>query len=1011
MRASKAAGGTGLPTLGIIRAFVLMQADALKLIYFTMKKISGLRKRWFCCVGIGLLTLCVAPRNISAGKLDPANWIIYNFSGPLITNLTGGPPLPPTGLHIVTTGTNNGVPSGGQTGPGPAANQLTNLTDGDLSSFVTLSSPSVLLVSLGQNTVVDRVYLVGSTKPTNAWVNYAANGATPPLGLIVVYVGNTPTTTNQVAAWTVPYDAGNPVETEADIRFSPTTGQFVRVELHTQVTWGTAYWPGSGLSTQPASTNVSWNVGELELYGFSGVAATETNLNAVVLPAGAAGPLAQAASDLSYYLGELTGAPYPIIPPAKTNQYSGTLFQILDMASLAPNYSTMMANIGNGQLPTNINATISGRVVTFKTWPYRSVLWSAWHFLESQGIRWVYPDPHGDYVPNTGLNLSVVPFQYTPPTYSIYANFDINELEPWPIWQLQSARQEFLYPWRNHWTFCFCGMGPLGGPEIPIMPAPNVTVNSEYTEAFVGYPHNFNSVVPPRILSIHTNWIPWVTTSPGSQMPVSSVYNYSPTYGGVPEPTFDDPTLISWVAQKMTNIAAAQPLACTWPLNTVHFHRPYNILPLDVSIYSKDPYSIASNGPPVPDQVPWAHVYSNSYSAAYYSLITAVANQVKALSPASVPLVGALAYADVFMPPTNIPALAVFPTNVQVEVCVYGAPGLLMSDPANAPLKAAFDGWHSACSHLANYDYELLHTDYYEPDPRLPVPLVAGIVSRAQYFASIGALDGGTQGSLTSLPYNPWNFYAYPRIRWNTNQTPAQLEQEFFTGYFREAAAPMLAYYQIMENYQVTNSVDMHLFGCAYAVTPGSFPIGILAQMQTNLVAAEQLATNWWVVSRVADMAAGFDWIITNSPDGLHLGQDFTETSPYPLLNPSTNGTTVALNQLTAPKIPILGNNAYVQTDGTWFMGAPAQVQGSFNITAGTYRLDLLLNGGASPAGWPTMKAFLGPASGSAQVNSSSNATYSFTFTVPAGVYDLVIQDPNYQPGNFVIHGIQITRL
>ncbi len=32
------------------------------------------------------------------------------------------------------------------------------------------------------------------------------------------------------------------------------------------------------------------------------------------------------------------------------------------------------------------------------------------------------------------------------------------------------------------------------------MPSPNVTVNPNYTEGFVGYPHNLNTVIPFRLL-------------------------------------------------------------------------------------------------------------------------------------------------------------------------------------------------------------------------------------------------------------------------------------------------------------------------------------------------------------------------------------------------------------------------------------------------------------------------------------------------------------------------------
>jgi hypothetical protein len=968
----------------------------IQMITRTLKRCLG---RW----GAALLVLSFGSCDTMAGKLDPSNWIIYNYSGPLVATLTNGIPLPPSGLHVLTSlsPTNIGqiIQTNGPGSPLAALNQLTNLTDQNLGTFVTLSNPSVVLMDMGQTNVLDRVYLVGSTKPTNLWYNYSASAGNPPLGLIVVYVGNTVTNTNQVATYTVPYDAGNPVETEADIRFSPAAGRYVRLELHTQVTWGKNYWPGFALSSQPTATNVSWNLGELELYGFSGAAAAETNVNAVVLPAGAAAPLALAASDLSYYLGELTGLPHPIIPPQNSNQYSGTLYQIMDLASLAPNYNTMMSNISNGQLPTNINVSASGRMVVFKSWPYRCVLWSVWEFLERQGIRWVYPDAHGDYVPANGLNPAVVPFQYQPATFSIYANFDINPLEPWPIYQMQSVRQEYLYPWRNRWTCSENGYGPLGGAEIPALPAPNVVVNSNYTEGFLGYPHNFSSVVPNRILDIYTNWWGWSSTNPGSQV--------APETSGTPVFAMDNPALISWVANKMTNIAAAQPLACAWPLNLCHWHRSFNLLPLDASVYSQDPYTIASNSPTVPDPVPWVKEYGISYSGMYYSFVTSVARQVQQMGSSA--LVGALAYADVFLPPTNIPALIRFPTNVQVEVCLYGAPNLPMTAPANAGMKAALDGWHATCSHLATYDYALLHTDYEQQDPRMPVALIAGTLARSQYIASIGAADGGCQGNLSSLPYNPWNFYAYPRTRWNTNQTAAQLEQEFFTGYFREAAAPMLAYYQAMENYQVSNNVDLYYLGYCYAMTPGSFPIGILAQMQTNLLQAEHLVTNWWVADRVADIAAGFGWLITNSPDGL-VGVNLNDTSRYAVLSASTNTTSLNLAAMAPTANMVFGNNAYPSGPG-WWMSSPAQIQQSYNMTAGTCRLDIVARGASASGIWPIMNVYLGPDSGSTIINTTNDSTYSFTFTVPTGVFDLVIAFPNSNLGNFNIDSIKITYL
>jgi hypothetical protein len=427
---------------------------------------------------------------------------------------------------------------------------------------------------------------------------------------------------------------------------------------------------------------------------------------------------------------------------------------------------------------------------------------------------------------------------------------------------------------------------------------------------------------------------------------------------------------------------------------------------MDSSRFSQDPFTIASNGVAQLNPEPWVKIYNDSYSGAYFSFVTAVANQVQ--QKGSSALVGALAYADVFPPPANI---TTFPTNVWVEVCLYGTPNLPMSDPANAGMKAALDGWHAACSRLATYDYALLHTDYWEQDPRLPVPLVAGTVARAQYLASIGALGGGCQANLGSLPFNPWNFYAYPRIRWNTNQNASQLETEFFNGFFREAAAPMLAYYQGLENYQVTNGVNMHYLGYCYGITPGSFPLSVLYAMQTNLTAAEQLATNWYVIDRIADMQNSFNWVITNA--GL-AGVNLTNTASYPIIGSTTNSYTVNLTNMVAfmPAYSVIPDYALLGGGPMWSFGPDGQIQETFNVTtAGTYTVTINAIGSSQYNTWPTMNVCLGPGHGSVSVNTTNYSVYNFTFTVPAGVWDFVVSTPSGLTGWFMsITNIQITR-
>jgi hypothetical protein len=588
-----------------------------------------------------------------------------------------------------------------------------------------------------------------------------------------------------------------------------------------------------------------------------------------------------------------------------------------------------------------------------------------------------------------------VPYTNNPPTISTYANFDLGQSEPWYSWINQSLRQEYLYWYRNHWTSPY---GVLGGIEIPAQ-AKSGSINSLFTEGFNGYPGNFNVVMPDRILEMtqYTNWWGWMTTDSSSATESSA---------GQPVFAMDTPSAITWVAQKVTNWNAVQPYPCNDPLSDSYISKVWGLLPMDESIYSQDPYSLASNGPAVPDPVPWVARYSNSWSGAYYSFVTAVAKQVQQMGSGA--MVGALAYADVFAPPTNIPALAVFPTNVQVEVCLYGAPNLLMTDPANAEFLAALKGWQGACSHLAFYDYELLHTDIEQPDPQMPVPLIAGTLDRSQFLASLGSPNGSCQANLTSLPYNPWNFYAYPRTRWNPNQTAAQLESEFFTGYFREAAAPMLAYYQALENWQVTNGMNLHLAGYCYSVVPNSYPPGVLGQMQTDLAEAQALATNWWVVARLTNIAAGLAWVITNSSDNL-AGLNLANTNQWQTIPTSSTTTNVlSLQSFYKPTNGLAwANSAYwgPQLGGPadWILPTVGQIQQTYNFSGGTYTLTVNAYGQETSGQWPIMNVYFGSASFiGITVSNTVSKPYKFTVTVPSGVYDIAICAQNYTGASFL---------
>jgi len=862
------------------------------------------------------------------------------------------------------------------------------VTDGDLNTMVTLQDPAGLVIDLGQSCVLQRVFLCGGRHKMMLWPNAYDHRDNPPLGLIVAFVGDSADTTRQVAEFTVPYDAGDPIDTQVDMRFQPASGRYVRLELKTKVHWGKEYWPGYTISNAPKPIHADWNVSEVELYGFSGVKA-QLKDDAVVLDKGAAAPLALAAEDLSYYLGELTGKPHPVITPDEVALYPGTLYRIMDLKPLAPTYEVMLVNQQAGNLPDGVNVEREGREVLFRAWPYRCVLWSVWEFLERQGVRWLYPDAHGDFVPvGQGVSLKMLPLKVTPSARSIYANWDTSALEPWPPWMKQATLQGYLYPWRNHWN-CSWGNGPLGGAEIPVLKAPAAALNDDYKEGFDGYPHNFNAVLPDRILQAHPDWYGYSTRA-GKRGPGTAF-------------CMSDPQLIAWVADKMVAVNQAAPLAVKHPLNLRHFDRAYNLLPTDASSYCQCDRCTAVNEKEQDNTVPWVRLYKRSMSS-YYSLVCGVANAVKTRAPDIT--VGALAYADVFLPPSQIGR---FPDNVQVEVCMYGAPNLPMSSPRNAGMKKVLEAWHAKCRRLTTYDYALLHIDYWQKDPRLPVPMVTATVERANYLYRLGALDGGCQATPESFPYNPWNFYAYSRIRWNVSQPAPQLLREFFTGYFQEASAPMLAYYQALEDHLLAHDVSLHFQGYCYGITPGSFPISVLAVMKKDLEAAEQRAKSWVVKERVARMREGFDWVIAES--GLK-GVELTDLSGYPKIGAGTNN--IELKKMGKPGGNVSGNFTGLNKNGEWCFWSQGHIAQQLNFTqGGNYTVTVAARSVPYENISPIMNVFIGANGSQLTVDATEWHEYSFTTTVPAGVWNMVISYSNAATGgrrNMFIKEIRVVR-
>ncbi len=741
------------------------------------------------------------------------------------------------------------------------------------------ASPSVT-VDLGSPRVIQRVYFRGDAAGKGQDVPFPVGMWTGVKTRVVMLAGETLDTLKPVAeeypvAMDSLYEAkksggvrGNPVandpetvNTEGDFRFPPLEARYIKLEAR-------------GL---PAGAQ--WKLGEIEVNGFPAWAAKR---EAVILPAGADTPLTLAARDLSYYLGEMLGRPVPIVAPDAAEAYSGPRFRIADLKSLAGTADEMAANLKSGKLPTNpVNVELDGKDVVFRAWPYRNVLVSAWAFLESQGVRWVYPDPHGDVVPSRKeLNLGVLPLRYAPPVERIYANLDVQPFCPSMPWDLHNRwvfypTESYLYFWRNHWLASSNGFTFGGGAEVPLPEGPKnddeaaKLVKEEFREGrFNGYPHN-NCAIASGDLKAHPDWMGLKREGPEDRVGKRS-----------PEvtPCYTNQGLIDFLAAKANAWAAVYPAGSA---------KRFNLLPTDAALDCECDSCLALNQPLVKPDIPYVAFPTYYASDAYYHLVTEVAKRCQKASP-NVSFF-ALAYANVFAPPRKI---SKFPDNVIVEVCAYGHMNLPPEAPQNAPMKSAIEEWASKCRRLETYSYVLLNED--AQSWPMPLPLVSAMVAWAKLQHSLGALSGGTQGSVEMIRYCPWNFYAFPRIHWDIGTDSQSLLEEFFEGYFGESGDAMLAYYKAAEDYHIGNNVSLYSEGYQYRLTPGAFPFHVLQEMSGHLEKAEAKATGWVTKQRVAAMREGFDWLVKSTGVG---AERLANPAAIPTLGPGRPPLTVAVTE------------------------------------------------------------------------------------------------------------------
>jgi hypothetical protein len=422
---------------------------------------------------------------------------------------------------------------------------------------------------------------------------------------------------------------------------------------------------------------------------------------------------------------------------------------------------------------------------------------------------------------------------------------------------------------------------------------------------------------------------------------------------------------------------------------------------MDSAHFCECPRCQALNQPREWPEVPWVADPTFMASDTYYHFVAEVAKGIRAARPKV--WIYALAYANVLSPPRKIDRL---PDNVLVEVCQYGAPNLPMTAPANAAMKACMDQWHQRCGRLEHYDYVLLNEN--PASFVIPVPLVTSLADHARYLHGLDALGGGTQGDLRSLPYSPWNFYAYPRLLWNPERTAGELLDEFFSGYFREAKRPMLDYYRTLEDHLIQNGVSLHSGGYQYGVTPGAFSYSVLAAMRSHLEAAEKAAAGWVVAQRVARIREGFEWVLKES--GFTVA-DLETPPPFPRIAADGKPAIVQRSSFRLRK-----EFVEPRKDGGWVFFSQGMIAADLQLDEpGSYVITMSAKGKPCENVDPVLNVYLdhGKAK-SLAILPEQFKEYEFRVDgVPAGVDRLVLSYRNSTSGgrrNLIIKEIRIVK-
>jgi len=717
-----------------------------------------------------LMLLMLSSLPAQARKLDPAHW---RFNGPNARDMRKAVD------NDIDTCWNSGVPQA----PGQA-----------------------MVIDLGRHVAVYKVALT----PGKEYDKFPR--------ALNVYVGETPDKMTCVARheFTTGGDTARAggekpnFHLESSFRFAPVEGRYVKLEL--------------GANT----SGFSWAIAELEIH--AATRSVDAQAMTVLLPSAPAAkpgaapapppPLALAAKELQYYLMELLDVPVNIINPAEVKGDTGLRFRLV-----MPPPEKLPYPEPDPKYLEDVSVIRAGNELQFSGPTQRAVLYSVYEFLFSQGVRWLYPDTHGDWVPpRVELDLSVLPISYRPPFSTRNALFSM-------IGSPVYARTEeaSLYLLRQ----CFNLGDDMDRTSLGGIP-PRANLGSARA-------HSMGALVGEQGDKTHPEF--WI----------------GPYRSGGPVPCTSNPALVDFLMTRFNEISDKY-------TNTYHLPAPqgWGVHPLDTPAFCECDRCVKLFGKPekFKPAVPDTFAEAFNYSDYHFHLINEVAKRLHQQHPDQ--FVITLAYANHSKPPQLIDKL---PENVLVDIASPWINNLPPSSPKNQVKCQLLKAWSTKCSSLGVWEYVLLYQDltYGRPagDQQTVVPMVSSLVEQNQYLHKLGFRAVSTQG-MGELQHIPWALYAYSRSTWKPDEKPAVVLEDFFRGYYQEAWKPMLAWYNILENEMLAKDISMWGQGvCStgvYAPPAELFSADIVRKMRVYGKQAGMEAKSWYVKERVARANTDLEW-------------------------------------------------------------------------------------------------------------------------------------------------------